>query len=65
MCRGSSFPVTSPRPMINELPMQLPFCDMDTEKSQLEETLFRAANFSMANADKVLKEAALKLFAVR
>lgn len=50
--------------MINELPMQLPFCDMDTEKSQLEETLFRAANFSMANADKVLKEAALKLFAV-
>lgn len=50
--------------MVNELPMQLPFCDLDTEKSQLEETLFRSANFSMESSDKVLKEAALKLFAV-
>lgn len=64
LCRGSSFPVTTPRPMINELPMQIPFCELDTEKSQLEETLFRAANFKMASSDDVVKKAALKLFAV-
>lgn len=64
LCRGASFPVTHPRPMVNELPMRLPLCEIETEKSQWEDDLVRSSIFDMDAGDKKTQEAALKLFAV-
>lgn len=64
LCRGSSYPMTNPRPMVQELRMQLPLCDIEVEKSELEDTLMRASLMQMENAEKVQKEMAIKLFAL-
>lgn len=45
--------------------MQMPLCDLDSEKSQLEEQLLRFAGMDVANAERQMKEVAIKLFAVR
>lgn len=42
LCRGAYYPPTTPLPIVSELPFQLPFCEMETEKSQIEETLWRS-----------------------
>lgn len=64
LCRGTSYPMTTPRPMVQELPLQLPLCDLDNEKSILEDSLLRAYMMSMDNSEKTVKETALKLFAL-
>lgn len=64
LCRGSSYPLTTPRPMVSELKMQLPVCDIEAEQSQLEEALVRNSSFNVDDADKNIKEIAIKLFAV-
>ncbi|KAJ2948140.1 hypothetical protein O0L34_g9942 [Tuta absoluta] len=64
LCRGTSFPVTAPKPIITELPLQIPVCELDTEKGQYEEQLVRWAH-STADVDvKTARETALKLFAL-
>lgn len=57
--------MTTPKPLVSELAMQIPMCDMDSEKSELEESLIRHANLQADGAEKSLKEIAIKLFAVR
>lgn len=64
LCRGSSYPLTTPKPMVCELKMQMPVCDIEGEQSQLEETLLRNNNFNSTDSDKNIKEIAIKLFAV-
>ncbi|KAL7736740.1 hypothetical protein ACLKA6_015593 [Drosophila palustris] len=64
LCRGSSYPMTNPRPMLQELRMQLPLCDIEMEKSELEDTLLRASIMQVEGAEKVQKEMAIKLFAL-
>lgn len=64
LCRGASYPFTTPRPMVNELKMQLPSCDIDSEQSQLEEALVRCSTFDVNDSDKCMKENALKLFSI-
>ncbi|XP_054740472.1 WD repeat and HMG-box DNA-binding protein 1 [Anastrepha obliqua] len=64
LCRGSSYPMTNPRPMTQELNMQLPICDAEVEKSELEDTLVRTSIMSVDNAEKTIKETAIKLFAL-
>lgn len=64
LCRGSSYPMTNPRPMTQELTLQLPVCDIEVEKSELEDALVRASIMNMDNADKIIKETAIKLFAL-
>ncbi|CAH3160505.1 unnamed protein product [Porites lobata] len=41
-CKGSSYPPTLPRPVLVLLPLQLPLCEMATEKGQLEEAYVRS-----------------------
>lgn len=65
LCRGSSYPLTTPKPMVSELKMQLPVCDIEAEQSQLEEALVRNSNFNVEDSDKNIKEIAIKLFAVK
>lgn len=64
LCRGAAHPVTTPKPMVHELPMQVPMCELDSEKSQLEESLLRFATLGADNAERHMKEVAIKLFAV-
>lgn len=64
LCRGGAYPMTTPKPLVTELPMQIPLCDMESEKSQLEESLIRNANLQVDGAEKSMKEIAMKLFAV-
>lgn len=62
LCRGTSFPLTNPRPIMREVDFSLPLCYIETEKSKLEELLIRSVNFEMESSSKVLVENGLKLF---
>lgn len=64
LCRGTSYPMTTPRPMMQELPLQLPLCDLENEKSAFEDSMLRATIMSMDNSEKTVKETAIKLFAL-
>ncbi|XP_060071524.1 WD repeat and HMG-box DNA-binding protein 1-like [Ylistrum balloti] len=44
-CKGSRYPPVLPRPAVSILPFQVPLCEMNTEKSQYEETLWRTRLF--------------------
>lgn len=59
ICRGSDVP-THPKPVINDLPLSVPFCGIESEKVQLEEkttrnrlTLVQAK--SMGGVDQVME----------
>ncbi|EDV98142.1 GH22947 [Drosophila grimshawi] len=64
LCRASSYPMTNPRPMVQELRLQLPLCDIELEKTELEDTLMRACIMQVDGAEKLQKEMAIKLFAL-
>lgn len=63
LCRGSVYPLTTPKPLMSELPMQTVVCDLESERSQLEDVLVRYGNFHADDAERVFKENAIKLFA--
>lgn len=64
LCRGTTFPVTVPKPIVAELPLQIPLCELDTEKAQHEERLLRWAHAAGDGDVKQARETALKLFAL-
>ena len=39
LCPGASYPPTLPRPLVSSLPLQMPVCEVGTEKGQLEVSL--------------------------
>ncbi|XP_019626005.1 PREDICTED: WD repeat and HMG-box DNA-binding protein 1-like isoform X2 [Branchiostoma belcheri] len=45
-CKGSTFPPVLPRPAVTVLPFQVPLCELNTDKSQLEESFIRSRLFS-------------------
>ncbi|XP_033641025.1 WD repeat and HMG-box DNA-binding protein 1-like [Asterias rubens] len=45
-CKGAPFPPTLPRPAVMVLPFQIPLCDLETEKGQIEESYWRADTLS-------------------
>ncbi|XP_040189566.1 WD repeat and HMG-box DNA-binding protein 1 isoform X1 [Rana temporaria] len=45
-CKGSRFPPTLPRPAMAILPFQLPYCQITTEKGQMEEQYWRSQIFT-------------------
>lgn len=64
LCRGTSYPLTNPRPILREFDYSIPLCHMETEKSKLEEALVRSTNFEMDASEKSVVENALKLFSM-
>ncbi|XP_007886321.2 WD repeat and HMG-box DNA-binding protein 1 [Callorhinchus milii] len=44
-CKGSRFPPTLPRPAVAILPFKLPYCQIDSEKGQMEEHFWRSVLF--------------------
>ncbi|KAM4013251.1 LOW QUALITY PROTEIN: WD repeat and HMG-box DNA-binding protein 1 [Anomaloglossus baeobatrachus] len=45
-CKGSRFPPTLPRPAMAILPFKLPYCQIATEKGQMEEQYWRSHIFT-------------------
>ncbi|XP_056403051.1 WD repeat and HMG-box DNA-binding protein 1 [Hyla sarda] len=45
-CKGSRFPPTLPRPAVAILPFRLPYCQITTEKGQMEEQYWRSSTFT-------------------
>ncbi|XP_013135279.1 PREDICTED: WD repeat and HMG-box DNA-binding protein 1 [Papilio polytes] len=64
LCRGTSYPLTVPRPIVTEIPLQIPVCEVESEKSQYEEQLVRWAHCAADVDVKAARETALKLFAL-
>ncbi|CAL4136064.1 unnamed protein product, partial [Meganyctiphanes norvegica] len=80
LCKGSRYPSVLPRPHITLLSMQIPICELETEKGGLEEKIIRSrllmntlerlgktgydVEEAETEADKILKEAMIKLFAL-
>ncbi|KAL9914329.1 LOW QUALITY PROTEIN: WD repeat and HMG-box DNA-binding protein 1-like [Glossina fuscipes fuscipes] len=64
LCRGCSYPMTTPRPLMQELPLQMPLCDLESEKTLLEDDRLRSSIMAVDNANKVIKEVSIKLFAL-
>ncbi|NXJ98950.1 WDHD1 protein, partial [Corythaixoides concolor] len=44
-CKGARFPPTLPRPAVAILPFKLPYCQVTTEKGQMEEQYWRSVVF--------------------
>lgn len=61
-CRGTTYPLTNPRPFITEVNYAMPLCNIESEKSKLEEAMVRAAVFNVETSDKMIIENGLKLF---
>ncbi|XP_055601577.1 WD repeat and HMG-box DNA-binding protein 1 [Uranotaenia lowii] len=64
VCRGAKYPMTNPRPIPMCVDLQVPMCEVDVEKGSLEDTLVRSIYLRSDEADKILKETAVKLFAL-
>uniref|UniRef100_A0A182NHX9 Uncharacterized protein n=1 Tax=Anopheles dirus TaxID=7168 RepID=A0A182NHX9_9DIPT len=64
LCRGAKYPLTNPIPIPLEVKFSIPMCDMDSEKECLEDELVRSLYLKVNDADKLLKETAVKLFAL-
>lgn len=45
-CKGASFPPTLPRPAVAVLAFKLPYCQITTEKGQMEEQYWRSVVFN-------------------
>ncbi|XP_036354966.1 WD repeat and HMG-box DNA-binding protein 1-like [Octopus sinensis] len=54
-CKGSRFPPTLPRPTLRMLPLQIPMCELSTEKSQYEEK-FRRLSFVQSAIDQCVQQ---------
>ena len=63
-CKGANYPGFIPRPLLSELPLQPLFMQSLTEKSQMDANLFTWLTLHVENAEKRLKETALKSFVV-
>ena len=61
ICRGDPYPV-HPRPLINDLPLSVPLCDKDVERSKMEEKALRnRLNLFQVRASKGQNEDLLEL----
>ncbi|XP_018571784.1 WD repeat and HMG-box DNA-binding protein 1 [Anoplophora glabripennis] len=63
-CKGSMYPGFAPRPTMCELPLEPPFAEATTEKTQMEMNLFTWSMLQVSDTDKKYKETALKTFAL-
>ncbi|KAL9701191.1 hypothetical protein quinque_004632 [Culex quinquefasciatus] len=64
VCRGAKYPLTNPRPLPMNATFSQPLCDVEGEKGALEDVLMRSVYIKSDEAETVLKETAIKLFAL-
>nr|XP_023016671.1 WD repeat and HMG-box DNA-binding protein 1 [Leptinotarsa decemlineata] len=63
-CKGSVYPSFTPRPTMCEIPLEPPFAESMTEKTQMEMNLFTWSTLQVSDVDKKFKETAMKTFAL-
>lgn len=63
LCRASKYPLTHPRPVVGEIPLNLPLFDLDSERSTMEDVILRNTIFDVENSEMTIKKTALNLFA--
>lgn len=61
LCKGSLYPPTTPSPIQIEIPLELPMCEPDTVKSQMEAKLWKLGSGISKVADE---ETLLQMFVV-
>ena len=54
LCKGSRYPPTTPRPTVAEIPMILPLCEPDTEKTAKETQLWQIGSHPLDENEAVL-----------
>ncbi|XP_053663398.1 WD repeat and HMG-box DNA-binding protein 1 [Anopheles marshallii] len=64
LCRGAKYPLTTPKPVPINVSISLPMCDPESEKDRLEDDLVRSLYLKVDDTDKLMKETAVKLFAL-
>ncbi|CAG9772524.1 unnamed protein product [Ceutorhynchus assimilis] len=63
-CKGTIYPSFIPRPTVCELPINAPFAESSTDKTQMEMDMFSWSNLNIMDTDRKYKETALKIFAL-
>lgn len=64
LCRGCPYPLTVPRPVVGTFKTEMPLCDLELEKSRLEEQLLSCKVLQVLDAHRTIKEDTIKLFAL-
>uniref|UniRef100_A0A336LWJ2 CSON003924 protein n=1 Tax=Culicoides sonorensis TaxID=179676 RepID=A0A336LWJ2_CULSO len=64
LCRGTSYPLTIPRPLVGSYKIEFPLCDLELEKSRLEEQLLSCKVLQVQDPIRKIKEDTIKLFAL-
>nr|XP_053630498.1 WD repeat and HMG-box DNA-binding protein 1-like [Cherax quadricarinatus] len=80
LCKGSRYPPVLPKPHVSIINIQIPLCELETEKGELEEKAARTGllmntltrlnqqgfevDTSKSEAEKIIKETMIKLFAL-
>lgn len=63
LCKGADHPSLHPRPVMMTLPLQVPLCDVSSERGKLEEELVRQKTLAPSNTTDIAK-CLMKMFAV-
>jgi chromosome transmission fidelity protein 4 len=48
LCKGAKYPQVLPRPTLSIVPIQIPFCELDTEKTKLEKDYWKHKYMSLS-----------------
>ncbi|XP_043479156.1 WD repeat and HMG-box DNA-binding protein 1 [Leptopilina heterotoma] len=59
LCKGSFYPPTNPRPIVQEIPIIIPLCEPDTEKSEKEAKVWQIGSLPEEENEAVLMLIAL------
>lgn len=59
LCKGSFYPPTNPRPIVQEIPIIIPLCEPDTEKSEKEAKIWQIGSLPEEENEAVLMLIAL------
>lgn len=64
MCKGSHYPPTTPRPVISEVSLTLPLCELESEKTEKEVKLWKLGTDPSEENEAVLSLIAVNLIFV-
>jgi len=54
LCKGSYYPPTTPRPVIVEVPLSIPLCELECDKSEKECKLWNIGNNPLNETETLL-----------
>lgn len=54
LCKSSHYPPTTPRPIVSEIPLVIPLCEPDSEKSGIEAKVWQLGSNPLDEKESVL-----------